>query len=148
MKMKLNFLGGVLLKDLKVEQLTINYKVLEDFKPFQAHGEKELAMCKDLEEKISENVLQSPFYGIYYGNKLIGRMSLVENKGSLYLKKLEVLPQYRSKGIGEKLVNFAKEFERPIYTKGKLNSKDFWLKMNFKENDKWFVWFPDWFEKM
>lgn len=61
---------------VKVERLLINYKTLEDFKEFQAYGNQEQSMLRDLEKNIVENDSESPFYGIYIGNTLVARMSL------------------------------------------------------------------------
>ena len=62
---------------VKVERLLINYKTLEDFKQFQAYGNQELSMLEDLQNELIESDTESPFYGIYYGNTLVARMSLI-----------------------------------------------------------------------
>lgn len=128
---------------LKVERLLINYKTLEDFKEFQAYGNQELSMLEDLENEIVENDSESPFYGIYYGTKLIARMSLYKRSKKydhyfnppqdyLVLFKLEVLPEYRNRGIGKMMVDFAKSFNLPIKTNPAFGSGDFWEKMGFE----------------
>src|SRR5690625_1922237 len=102
------------MSDVKVESLLINYKTLEDFKQFQAYGHQELSMLEDLQNNIVENNSKSPFYGIYYGNRLVARMSLYERSKKfdhyfnppqdyLVLFKLEVLPDYRKHGYGKKI---------------------------------------------
>src|SRR5690625_7355813 len=84
-------------------------------------------MEQDLKNNIVENDSESPFYGIYYGGNLIARMSLykVGKKYDAYfdpphdyleLWKLEVLPDYRNRGYGTALVDFAKSFNLPICT--------------------------------
>lgn len=128
----------------KVERLLINYKTLEEFKHFKEYGVQELSMHEDLQNNIIENNSESPFYGIYYGNTLVARMSLytVEAKYDQYfdpaqdyleLWKLEVLPNYRDKGYGKKLVDFAKSFDLPIKTNPRINSHGFWEKMDFHQ---------------
>lgn len=126
----------------KVEKLKINYKTLEEFKKFKEYGHQELSMLEDLEANIVENDSDSPFYGIYFGDKLVARMSLYQVKKQfdryfepsqdyLELWKLEVLPDYQGKGYGKSLVEFAKSFGLPIKTNPRVKSQDFWDKMGF-----------------
>ncbi|MDA7025977.1 N-acetyltransferase [Bacillus sp. CLL-7-23] len=128
---------------VKVERLLINYKTLEEFKKFREYGIQELSMLEDLESNMIENDSNSPFYGIYYGHRLIARMSLYkvdrkynqyfeEDREYLELWKLEVLPGYQRKGYGTMLVEFAKSFGLPIRTSPRVKSSDFWGKMGFK----------------
>lgn len=132
------------MQEVKVERLLINYKTLEDFKQFKEYGNQELSMLEDLQNNIVENDSESPFYGIYYGNTLIARMSLYKREGKydkyfnppqdyLVLWKLEVLPEYRNKGYGTMLVNYAKSFNLPIKTNPLIKSHGFWEKMGFKK---------------
>ncbi|WP_026674387.1 N-acetyltransferase [Alkalihalobacterium bogoriense] len=146
-----------------VKKLLINYKTLEDFENFLEYGAAELSMKEDLEGSIVENDSESPFYGIYYGDKLVARMSLyrIEAKYDRYfdpaqdyleLWKLEVLEPYQGKGYGQVLVDFAKSFNLPIKTNARRRSNDFWSKMGFEpvtyqpERDRGenpYVWYPE-----
>lgn len=146
----------------KVEKLKINYKTLEEFKKFREYGHQELSMLEDLEANIVENDSDSPFYGLYFGDKLVARMSLYQVKKQfdryfeppqdyLELWKLEVLPDYQGKGYGKTLVEFAKGFGLPIKTNPRVKSQDFWEKMGFTpvhydvERDRGenpLVWYP------
>lgn len=128
--------------DVKVEKLRVNYKTLEDFKKFKEYGLQELSMVEDLEANIIENDSASPFYGIYFADKLVARMSLYQldakynryfNPPNPYLElwKLEVLTEFQGKGLGKALVNFAKSFNLPIKTNPRVKSKEFWEKMGF-----------------
>ncbi|MCM3665743.1 N-acetyltransferase [Mesobacillus subterraneus] len=146
----------------KVVKLKINYKTLEEFKKFKEYGHQELSMLEDLEANIVENDSDSPFYGIYFGDKLVARMSLYQVKKQfdryfepsqdyLELWKLEVLPDYQGKGYGKSLVEFAKSFGLPIKTNPRVKSQDFWDKMGFTpvhydvERDRGenpLVWYP------
>ena len=146
----------------KVEKLKINYKTLEEFKKFKEYGHQELSMLEDLEANIVENDSDSPFYGVYFGDKLVARMSLYQVKKQfdryfepsqdyLELWKLEVLPDYQGKGYGRALVEFAKSFGLPIKTNPRVKSQDFWEKMGFTpvhydvERDRGenpLVWYP------
>lgn len=130
--------------EVKVEKLLINYKTLEEFTRFKEYGHQELSMLEDLQSNIVENNSQSPFYGIYFGDTLIARMSLyrVDKKYDKYfdpaqdyleLWKLEVLPHYRGKGYGKKLVEYAKGYNLPIKTNPRINSHGFWEKMGFQK---------------
>lgn len=136
--------GDLIMDQIKVEKLLINYKTLEMFKRFKSYGNQELSMLEDLENNIVENDGESPFYGIYYGNTLAARMSLykVSAKYNAYftpaqnyleLWKLEVLPNYREKGYGRALVEFAKTDGLPIKTNPRINSQGFWEEMGFQK---------------
>ncbi|TFB23310.1 N-acetyltransferase [Filobacillus milosensis] len=146
----------------EVERLLINFKTLEEFKKFKEYGIQELSMFEELQHNMIENNSESPFFGIYYGNSLVARMSLyqVNQKYDFYfdpkqdyleLWKLEVLENYRHKGFGQKLVEFAKSFELPIKTNARINSQGFWEKMGFQPatyemerdfGENPFIWMP------
>lgn len=146
-----------------IQRLHVNFKTLEEFKKFKEYGHQELSMQEDLEMNIIENDSDSPFYGIYFGDKLVARMSLYQKDAKfdqyfdppqnyLELWKLEVLPDYQGKGYGTALVDFAKSFGLPIKTNPRIQSRDFWLKMEFKSatydmerdlGENPLVWFPD-----
>lgn len=147
----------------KVEKLKVNFKTLEEFKKFKEYGLQELSMFEDLEANMIDNDINSPFYGIYYGDKLVARMSLyqIEAKFDRYfyppqsyleLWKLEVLQDYQGKGFGRQLVDFAKSFGLPIKTNARMQSRGFWEKMGFSsvdydmERDRGenpLVWYPE-----
>lgn len=146
-----------------VQKLKVNFKTLEEFKKFKEYGIQELSMLEELEANIVEDDSHSPFYGIYFGDKLVARMSLyqVDAKFDRYfyppqnyleLWKLEVLPNYQGKGFGKQLVEFAKSFGLPIKTNPRVQSADFWRKMEFSnveydmERDRGenpLVWYPE-----
>ncbi|WP_048602597.1 N-acetyltransferase [Rubeoparvulum massiliense] len=146
-----------------VVPLKINYKTLEDFKQFREYGLEELYMLEDLEENLIENHLRSPFFGIYDGDRLVARMSLYEIEApydrffqppqNYYeLWKLEVLPDYRNKGLGSKMVQYAKNLNHPIKTNARSRSDQFWLKMGFQpvhydpnrdRGENPYVWLPE-----
>lgn len=128
---------------LKIERLLVNYKTLEEFKKIKEYGLQELSMLEDLQANIIENDSNSPFYGIYFGDKLIARMSLYQidkrfdqyfqpQQDYLELWKLEVLPHYQGKGYGRALVEYAKSFRLPIKTNPRIKSSEFWSRMGFK----------------
>ncbi|MBM7552864.1 N-acetyltransferase [Thalassobacillus pellis] len=132
------------METLKVERLLVNYKTLEEFKRFKEYGNQELSMLDDLQNNIVENDSESPFFGIYYGSALVARMSLyrVHAKYDQYFEppqdylelwKLEVLPDYRGKGYGKALVDFAKSYKLPIKTNPRIKSHAFWEKMGFQK---------------
>ncbi len=147
----------------KVVPLQINFKTMEDFKRFREYGLAELSMLEDLQANIIEDYVDSPFYGIYDGNDLVARTSLykVEAKYDRYfnpsqnyfeLFKLEVLPEYRGKKLGETLVKFAKSLGHPIKTNARNGSQNFWTKMDFipvkydasrDRGENPYLWHPD-----
>lgn len=145
-----------------VQRLLINYKTLEAFKKFHEYGIQELSMYEDLQSDLIENNSESPFYGIYFEENLVARMSLYRisqkfdhyfNPPQDYLElwKLEVLPAYHGRGYGSALVHFAKQFNLPIKTNGRTGSSAFWEKQGFEsvtynpERDRGenpYVWYP------
>jgi GNAT superfamily N-acetyltransferase len=157
------FKGGYDLSEPLVKRLLINFKTLEEFEKFREYGAQELSMLEDLRENMIENDSESPFYGIYFGDKLIARMSLYQVKKKfdryfepaqdyLELWKLEVLPAYQGRGFGSALVDFAKSFQLPIKTNPRQQSHGFWEKMGFMavtyntERDRGenpLVWYPE-----
>ncbi len=131
------------MKNVAITKLRINYKTLEEFKQFKEYGNQELSMLEDLRTNMIENDSESPFYGVYFGDRLIARMSLytVTEKYDqffdppqdyLELWKLEVLPDFQKKGYGQALVKYAQEFNMPIKTNPRINSHGFWKKMGFE----------------
>ncbi|WLR43639.1 N-acetyltransferase [Bacillus carboniphilus] len=148
---------------MEVKRLQINYKTLEEFKKFKEYGLQELSMLEDLENNMVENTTESPFYGIYFGGKLVARMNLYKidkefdqyfepKQDYLELWKLEVLPDYQRKQFGTSLVNFAKSFQLPIKTNPRMKSRAFWEKSGFvpvqynmmrDRGENPLVWFPN-----
>ncbi|WP_069365284.1 N-acetyltransferase [Salisediminibacterium beveridgei] len=147
----------------EVVKLRVNFKTLEEFENFREYGQQELSMKEDLEENIVENDSESPFYGVYFGNKLVGRMSLYKINAKydqyfdpphdyLELWKLEVLPGYQGKGIGNAMVEYAKSFGLPVKTNARQRSDDFWKKQAFSpltyqtdrdRGENPYVWLPE-----
>ncbi|WP_245796378.1 GNAT family N-acetyltransferase [Domibacillus antri] len=141
---------------LKVENLKMNFKTIEEFKSFKEYGLEELSMLEELEISMVEDNTTSPFYGIYYGDRLAARMCLYVREDKLNLIpasekyveiwKLEVLPEFQKKGLGLLLVEFAKSFNLPIMTKPRVKSQPFWKKMSFvpvSENSSRLLWDPN-----
>ena len=126
-----------------VEKLRVNYRTLEEFKKFKEYGLQELSMLEDLQANLIEDNSESPFYGVYFGDKLVARMSLykIDAKFDKYFDppqdyyeiwKLEVLPDYQNKGYGSMLVQFAKNLGLPIKTNPRVHSRTFWEKQGFE----------------
>lgn len=129
---------------------------MEEFKSFKEYGLEELSMIEELQISMVEENTISPFYGIYYGDRVAACMCLYVRNDTLDLVpgsekcveiwKLEVLPSFQKKGLGLLLVEFAKSFQLPIMTKPRVKSQPFWKKMNFKpvpENGTRLLWHPD-----
>ncbi len=151
------------MKQPEVQRLLINYKTLEEFQKFKEYGLEELSMLEDLQANIIEDDSNSPFYGIYIGDKLVARMSLYHinakydryfdpPNGYLELWKLEVLPDYRNQQLGTALVEYAKSFNKPIKTNARQQSGEFWIKMGFKpvkynpvrdRGESPYIWLPE-----
>ncbi|MFC5712252.1 N-acetyltransferase [Thalassorhabdus alkalitolerans] len=146
----------------EVKRLLVNFKTLEEFQNFKEVGVQELSMKEELEENIIENDSESPFYGIYFGDKLVARMCLykIEKRFDLYFEppqdylelwKLEVLEPYRNRGFGEALVAYAKNMGLPVKTNARQQSHGFWEKMGFEpvtyqegrdRGQNPYVWYP------
>lgn len=104
----------------EVKHLQINYKTDELFADFREFGNKNLYMIEELKGQMIDASSDSPFYGIFVGNKLVMRMALLD-KGEveetyfpnsndyILLWKLEVLDTYQRRGYAKQLLNFAKE---------------------------------------
>ncbi|BAS26199.1 GNAT family N-acetyltransferase [Limnochorda pilosa] len=103
----------------------------------------------------------SRLYGVYVGGRLAARMWLIETANSeglgrraqLRLHFLEVLPPYRSLGLGTLLVRFAQGFGLPMAVDALPGAEDFYLRLGFapvdgtghKRNgwgERTFVWLP------
>jgi len=148
--------------DIKVEKLKINYKTLEEFQKFSEYGLPELSMLEELENNMVENLIDSPFYGIYRDGNLVARISLyrINAKYDRYFRpsqdyyelfKLEVLPHYRNQGLGTALIEYCKSLGLPIKTNARNRSDGFWLKMGFRpvrynpirdRGESPYVWLP------
>ncbi|WP_026690009.1 N-acetyltransferase [Alteribacter aurantiacus] len=146
----------------EVKRLRINFKTLEEFENFREYGLQELSMKEDLQGNMIDNDSESPFYGVYYGDKLVARMSLYK-VGAKYdryfepaqdyyeLWKLEVLEHYKGRGFGKQLVDYAKSLGLPVKTNARQRSDSFWEKMGFEpltydtqrdRGENPYVWFP------
>ncbi|EKU50374.1 N-acetyltransferase [Staphylococcus massiliensis] len=131
----------------KVEHLDINYKTEQLFEEFRNFGNEHLFMVDELHGEMIDASSDSPFYGIYVGEKIGARMALYK-KGEveetyfpefddyLVVWKLEVLKQYQSKGYGQKLLDFAKSFNLPIKVIARNQSKDFFIRQGFTDLEK------------
>ena len=121
----------------EVKHLQINYKTDELFADFREFGNKNLYMIEELKGQMIDASSDSPFYGIFVGNKLVARMALLDKgeveENYILLWKLEVLDTYQRRGYAKQLLNFAKENKKPIKAIARNNSKEFFLKQGFKD---------------
>ncbi|MHD0398007.1 N-acetyltransferase [Staphylococcus simulans] len=127
-----------------IKHLDINYKTDELFENFRETSNPNLALIDEFAGEMIDASSESPFYGIFVGEKIAARMALYENgeveeqyfpdyNHYLVLWKLEVLSDYQSRGLGTELVNFAKEKHLPIKAIARNQSKDFFIKHGFKD---------------
>lgn len=65
-----------------VKRLEINYKTDELFEDFREFGNKDLYMVEEFNGQMIDASSESPFYGIFVGDKLAARMALL-NKGEV-----------------------------------------------------------------
>ena len=78
---------------------------------------------------------ESPFYGIFHGENLVAcwlylkgdveEIYFPEFDDYLLLWKLEVLDNYKNKGYGQSLIDYAKSYNMPIKAIARQNSKNF-----------------------
>lgn len=127
-----------------IKHLDINYKTDELFENFRETSNPNLALIDEFAGEMIDASSESPFYGIFVGEKIAARMALYENgeveeqyfpdyNHYLILWKLEVLPDYQSRGLGTDLVNFAKDKHLPIKAIARNQSKDFFVRHGFKD---------------
>ncbi|RIV21093.1 N-acetyltransferase [Alicyclobacillaceae bacterium I2511] len=149
--------------DSKVVHLKVNYETIDQFKRFLENGLEELSMLEDLQGNLIEDNAQSPFYGVYEEGKLVARISLYPLVAEydhyfeppidyLELWKLEVLPGYKGRGYGSKLVRFAQSLGKPIKTNVRFGAHDFFTKLGFQpvkydpmrdRGENPYVWIPE-----
>ena len=127
-----------------VKRLDINYKTDELFEDFRNFGNEDLYLVDELRGEMIDASSDSPFYGIYVGDRLGARMALYR-KGEVeevyfsdfddynILWKLEVLRDFQGCGYGEALLDFAKEQGQPIKVIARNQSKNFFIKHGFKD---------------
>ncbi|GAA6818050.1 N-acetyltransferase [Staphylococcus lloydii] len=127
-----------------VKRLDINYKTDELFEDFRNFGNKDLYMVDELRGEMIDASSESPFYGIYVGERLGARMALYR-KGEveeehfpefddyLIIWKLEVLKDFQDRGYGTELLDFAKSQGLPIKVIARNQSKDFFVKQGLKD---------------
>ena len=126
-----------------VKRLDINYKTDELFEDFRNFGNEDLYLVDELRGEMIDASSDSPFYGIYVGDRLGARMALYR-KGEVeevyfsdfddynILWKLEVLRDFQGRGYGEALLDFAKEQGQPIKVIARNQSKISSLNMDLK----------------
>ncbi len=95
------------------------------------------------EDFIKKQVEKGEYYVYEDEDRIIGIISLRERNGMLYIETLAVSKDIQSKGIGSKLVDFAKKFAlengfkimrtTSFYEYG---VKDFWIKHGFRLLDE------------
>lgn len=127
-----------------VKRLDINYKTDKLFEDFRNFGNEDLYLVDELRGEMIDASSDSPFYGIYVGDRLGARMALYR-KGEVeevyfsdfddynVLWKLEVLRDFQGRGYGKALLDFAKEQGQPIKVIARNQSKDFFIKQGFKD---------------
>ena len=128
----------------EVKRLDINYKTDELFEDFRNFGNKDLYLVDELRGEMIDASSESPFYGIYVGDRLGARMALYR-KGEveeehfpnfddyLVIWKLEVLKNFQNRGYGTDLLDFAKTQGLPIKVIARNQSKQFFLKHGFND---------------
>lgn len=127
-----------------VKRLDINYKTDELFEDFRNFGNEDLYLVDELRGEMIDASSDSPFYGIYVGDRLGSRMALYR-KGEVeetyfpdfddynVLWKLEVLRDFQDRGYGKALLDFAKEQGLPIKVIARNQSKQFFIKQGFTD---------------
>ena len=120
----------------EVKHLQINYKTDELFADFREFGNKNLYIIEELKGQMIDASSDSPFYGIFVGNKLVARMALLD-KGEVeetyFPNSNDYILLYQRRGYAKQLLNFAKENKKPIKAIARNNSKEFFLKQGFKD---------------
>jgi len=82
-----------------------------------------------------ENISARQFLVAEDGNKIVGCVRIQNIKGYLKLASLVVLPNYRKRGIGRKLISeiINGNSKRPVYLFCNVKNKGFYEKFGFKK---------------
>ncbi|RIO58626.1 N-acetyltransferase, partial [Mammaliicoccus sciuri] len=127
-----------------VKRLDINYRTDELFEDFRNFGNGDLYLVDELRGEMIDASSDSPFYGVYVGDRLGARMALYR-KGDVeethlpnfddynVLWKLEVLRDFQNRGYGKALLDFAKDQGLPIKVIARNQSKPFFIKHGFTD---------------
>ena len=127
-----------------VKRLDINYRTDELFEDFRNFGNEDLYLVDELRGEMIDASSDSPFYGVYVGDRLGARMALYR-KGDVeekyfpnfddynVLLKLEVLRDFQNRGYGKALLDFAKDQGLPIKVIARNQSKQFFIKHGFTD---------------
>ena len=127
----------------EVKHLEINYKTDELFEAFREFGNKDLYMVEELQGQMIDASLNHHSMASFTV-KTFARMALLK-KGDveeiyfpefddyLLLWKLEVLDNYKNKGYGQSLIDYAKSYNMPIKAIARQNSKEFLMNQDFED---------------
>ena len=95
------------------------------------------------EDFIKKQIKKGEYYVGEENGKTVGVMSLRERNVMLYIETLAVAKDTQAKGVGSKLVEFARQFAREKNFKIMrttsfygYNVKDFWIKQGFRLLDE------------
>lgn len=127
--------------------MNIRQATLEDLKTIKETADLLYIEMPDFvwntEEFIKGQIEKGEYYVAEDEGKVAGIVSLRERNGMMYIETLAVSKNVQSKGIGSKLVEFAKDFAgknnfkimrtTSFYEYG---VKDFWLKQSFRLLDE------------
>lgn len=101
----------------------------------------------DVRRLIFENDNGNLMFGLYEGNKTVGFVELDKKENEAVIKKLCVLPEYRHKGNGERLVRHAvltgeklgyKNFSASVRAED-INLENFFSRLGFKRKETRFI---------
>lgn len=90
-------------------------------------------------EFITKQVEKKEYFLIKDNDSVVGVMSLRQRKNGVHIETLVVKKEFQSKGLGTKLIEFAKKFAKEkgnnslyAYSFSEYNIADFYLKKRFK----------------
>ena len=73
-------------------------------------------------------------YGYFINNKLVGTASLFIKSIPFQIRKVAVLPEYQSKGIGSRLIKeISNSIDEEIFLNARIDKIEFYKKLNFQE---------------
>lgn len=128
----------------EVKHLEINYKTDELFEAFREFGNKDLYMVEELQGQMMRcqfwiTILWhlsrwKPCCPNGFTKKGdVEEIYFPEFDDYLLLWKLEVLDNYKNKGYGQSLIDYAKSYNMPIKAIARQNSKEFLMNQDFED---------------
>lgn len=91
------------------------------------------------EAEVTAQVHKRRYYVITIGQRIVGILNILTSRHSMDINVISVDPQYQRRGIGKKLIKFARDLAQQkrkkilaVFSFKEYKVKDFYLRMGFK----------------